>query len=172
MKYLYLMLLVVSLLTICCGCETSSSTTAPAIEAKPVSVSEYMTEVDRALDFIEDTLAIASQATISLADDKITRQEFGDMAVAGKANLENAEGTIKGMIPPSESSGPASFEDVHEYLLNAIDAYKRAFDEMIRYGDDGILSHVREATNLIENHGHPYINVVESELRILKKEFP
>jgi hypothetical protein len=33
------------------------------------------------------------------------------------------------------------------------------------------LSHTQEATNLIENYGHPYINVVETELRMLKEEF-
>ena len=171
MKHLYLILLAVSLLTIC-SCATSTSAPAPAVEATPVSVSEYMAEVDRALYLIEETLSIASEATRNLADGKITRQEFKEMAVAGRDNLETVEDTINSMIAPPESSGPASFEEVHEYLLLAIEAYKRAFDEMIKYGDDGRLSHIREATNRTENYGNPYINTVRAELRILEKEFP
>ena len=171
MKHIYLILLLVSLLTIY-GCAASTSTPVPAVEAAPVSVSEYMAEVNRTLDLIEETLTIASEATGSHADGKITRQEFKEMAVAGRDNLETAEDTINSMIPPSESSGPASFEEVHEYLLLAIEAYKRAFDEMIKYEDDGRLSHIQEATNRSENYGNPYINTVKAELQILKKEFP
>ena len=170
MKHFYLVLLIVSLLPLW-GCTTSTSAPISTVEATPVSVPEYMTEVNRALGFIEETLAIAGEASRSLADGEITRQAYKEMAVAGKRNLGTVEDTMNSMIPPPESSGPASFEDVHKYLLLGIEAYKGAFDEMIKYGDDGRLSHIQEATNRIENFGDPYINTVEAELRILRKKF-
>lgn len=93
------------------------------------------------------------------------------MAVAGKRNLETVEEDMNEMAPPSGNTGAASFADVDKYLLLGIKKYKKPFDEMIKYGDDGRLSHIQEATNRIENYGNPYINTVKAELRILKKEF-
>jgi len=43
---------------------------------------------------------------------------------------------------------------------------------MVKYGDDGRLSRIQEATEYIEDFGNPYINTVEAELRILEKKFP
>jgi hypothetical protein len=153
------------------SCTSTTTTPESTVEPTPVSISVYIAEVDRVLDFIDDTLEVAAAASQSLAENQISMEEYREMAVAGKQNLETAEESMNEMAPPSGSSGPASFEEVHEYLLRGIEEYERAFDEMIKYGDDGRLSHIQEATNLIENYGHPYINVVETELRMLKKEF-
>jgi hypothetical protein len=153
------------------SCTSTTTTPESTVEPTPVSISTYIAEVDRVLDFIDDTLEVAAAASQSLAENQISMEEYREMAVAGKQNLETAEESMNEMAPPSGSSGPASFEEVHEYLLRGIEEYERAFDEMIKYGDDGRLSHIQEATNLIENYGHPYINVVETELRMLKKEF-
>ena len=153
------------------GCAAPESTPEPTVTPTPVSIPVYIAEVVTTLDFIRDTLKVAGDASQSLADDKITRQEYKEMAVAGKRNLETAENKMGSMIPPPESAGPASFEELHKYLMLGIKWYKKAFDEMIEYGNDGRLSHIQNATNYIENHGDPYINTVKIELRILEKEF-
>ena len=158
-------------LTTVVSCTGTTTETESTVEPTPVSIPTYIAEVDRVLDFIDDTLGVAVEASQSLAENQITIEEYREMAVAGKQNLETAEESMNEIAPPSGSSGPASFEDVHENLLRGIEEYEKAFDEMIKYGDDGRLSHIQEATNLVENYGHPYINVVETELRMLKEEF-
>ena len=163
---------VVLVLVTVVNCTGTTTTPASAVEPTAVSISRYIAEVDRALDFISDTLEVAAEASQSHAEGQITREEYREMAVAGKRNLEIVEDDMNGIAPPSESAGPASFADVHKYLLLGIEEYQKAFDEMVKYGDDGRISHIREATNRIENYGHPYINTVKAELRMLKKEFP
>jgi len=153
------------------NCTGTTTTPMSTVEPTPVSIPVYIAEVDRVLDFISDTLEVAAEASLSLAENEITREDYREMAVAGKRNLETVEEDMNGIAPPSESTGPASFTDLHKYLLLGIKEYKKAFDEMIKYGDDDKLSHIQEATTRIESYGNPYINTVEAELRILKKEF-
>ncbi len=166
------------------NCTGTRTTPVSTIESTPVSIPTYIAEIERALVFISDTLEVAAEASLSLAENQITREEYREMAVAGKHNLEIVEEDMNGIVPPYESikpppafpgvhhfNDPASFADAHNYLLLGIKDYKKAFDEMIKYGDDGKLFHIQEATTRIENYGNPHITTVKSELRILKKEF-
>jgi hypothetical protein len=153
------------------SCTGTATTPEATVEPTPVSVSTYIATVETTLDFIDDTVEIAAEASVSLSNNEITLEDYKNMAIAGKQNIEVAEKTIKEIAPPSEHTSIASFTEVHEDLLKAIDNYKKAFDEMIKYGNKGRLSYIRKATDLIENYANPYINVVITELRILKKEF-
>jgi len=151
----------------CTGTETTPEAT---VEPTPVSIPIYIATVETTLDFIIDTFEVAFEASHSLDDNEITLEDFKGMAIAGKQNMETAEKTIMEMAPPSESTQIASFTEVHEYLLSAIDYYKEAFDEMIKYGNNGGRYHIQEATDLIAS-GNQKINVLIIELGILKKEF-
>ena len=153
------------------GCiqEEKSPTESPQ-QLKYLDKDTYIEEVVITLDFIDETLKIASQATRDLADDRITMEEFKEMAVLGRRNLETARINMDSIVPPSEVIlGKTTFEDMHDDLMKGIEWYIKAFDEMIEYGNDGRISHIDKATNYIES-GNLYINVVNSELRIVQKK--
>jgi len=165
----FLVVLVIGVVFIsCCVEEEKSSTESP--ELKYLDKDTYIEEVVITLDFIDETLKIASQASIDLADDRITMEEFKEMAVLGRRNLETARVNMNSIVPPSDVIlGKITFEDMHDNLMKGIEWYIKAFDEMIKYGDNGRISHINKATNYTES-GNSYINVVNSELRIVQKK--
>jgi len=166
----FLVILVVIGAVFISGCvqEEKSSTESP--ELKYPDKDTYIEEVVITLDFIDETLKIASQASKDLADNRITMEEFREVAVLGKRNLETARVNINSIVPPSEIIlGKITFEDMHDNLTEGIEWYIKAFDEMIKYGDDSRISHIDKATSHIES-GNSYINVVNSELRIVQKK--
>jgi len=165
----FLVVLVIGVVFIsCCVEEEKSPTESP--ELKYLDKDTYIEEVVITLDFIDETLKIASQASIDLADDRITMEEFKEMAVLGRRNLETARVNMNSIVPPSDVIlGKITFEDMHDNLMKGIEWYIKAFDEMIKYGDNGRISHINKATNYTES-GNSYINVVNSELRIVQKK--
>lgn len=131
----------------------------------------YIELIDATLDFVNGTLGIMAQASTALANEEITREKFKEAAVAAKDNLEKAKYELERTAPPSGTIlGETTFKDMHEEFLEGIDWYMEAVDEMIRYGNDGRISHINKAKDYIENYGKPYINVVSTELRIAKKQ--
>ncbi len=171
MKLNGLLVLVLTLI-VTVGCAAPTSTHEPAPTATAVSIPEYIAEVEKALDFIEETLEIVEAACNSVAEGEISKEEFAKIAAQAKRNLETSEDRINSMIPPPESAGPVSFEEVQENLLLGIKGYKRAFDEMIRYGEDGRLYHIDKATEEVEHFANPYIGLVKYHLvPWLKREF-
>jgi len=168
-KAFIIILVVIGIVFSGCVQEEKSSTESPQ-QLKYLDKDTYIEEVVAILAFIDETLKIASQASIDLADDRITMEEFREVAVLGKRNLETARVNMNSIVPPSDVIlGKITFEDMHDNLMEGIEWYIKAFDEMIKYGDDGRISHIDKATNHIE-FGNSYINVVNSELRIVQKK--
>ena len=165
-----LVVLVIGVVFISCCVEEKKSPTESPQQLKYPDKDTYIEEVVTILDTIDETLKIASQASIDLADDRITMEEFKEMAVLGRRNLETARVNMNSIVPPSDVIlGKITFEDMHDNLMKGIEWYIKAFDEMIKYGDNGRISHINKATNYIES-GNFYINVVNSELRIAQKK--
>ena len=149
---------------------TTEKTEEEASQLRYPDKDTYIKEVVITLEFVRGTLKIASEASRDLADGGITRQEFREMAVSGRDNLERARVDMSGVVPPSEVIiAKTTFEDMHDELMSGIEWYIKAFDEMIKYGDDGYISHINKATDYIENYGDPYINCVIFELGIAQK---
>ena len=136
-----------------------------------IPIRVYIKEVDNALDFIKKTLKIAGNASMSLMHSQITRDEYKKMAEAGIQNMEMVKANLSRISPPCNTTGPAKFKSVHRNLLLAIERYKEAFSEMIKYSDDLRIFHITKATDYIKDYGNGYIKAVDAELRILKKEF-
>ncbi|MCK4246999.1 MAG: hypothetical protein KAT49_05530 [Methanomicrobia archaeon] len=168
-KTFLVILVVIGIVFGCCVEEEKSPTESPQ-QLKYPDKDTYIEEVVATLDSIDETLKIASQASRDLADDRITMEEFKEMAVLGKRNLEEIRVNMNSIVPPSEVIlGKTTFEDMHDNLIKGIELYIKAFDEMIKYGNDGQISHIDKATNYTES-GNLYINVVNSELRIVQKK--
>jgi len=169
------LVLIFSFALACNGESKSSSTTEKTEEEVPQlrypDKDTYIEEVVITLEFVRGTLKIVSEASRDhLADGGITRQEFREVAVSGRDNLERARVDMNGVVPPSEVIiAKTTFEDMHDELMSGIEWYIKAFDEMIKYGDDGYISHINKATDYIENYGDPYINCVTIELGIAQK---
>jgi len=168
---LALMVILVSNVIFISSCVQKES--PPTTETPQLSYPDkdiYIEQVVITLKLVRGTLKIASQATRDLADGQITREEFREMAVSGRRNLEGARVDMSSVVPPSEViTGKITFEDMHDNLMRGIKSYIKAFDEMIGYGNDGRMSHIDKATDYIKS-GDSYINVVTIELGIVRKE--
>jgi hypothetical protein len=171
---LWLLLVMLGLILYLAACGPRASTTPKVEEAPQLRYPDkdtYIEEVVITLELVRGTLKIASEASRDLADGRMTRQEFREVAVLGRQNLERARVDMSSIVPPSEVIiAKTTFEDMHDELMSGIEWYIKAFDEMIKYGDDGRISHINKATDYIENFGDPYINVVTYELRIAQKK--
>jgi len=166
------MVMLVSGLVFISGCVQEES--PPTTEAPQLIYPDkdaYIEQIGITLKLVRGTLEIAEQASRDLADGRITREEFREVAVSGRRNLEGARVDMNSVVPPPEVIlGKITFEDMHDELMRGIESYIKAFDEMIEYGNDGRISHIDKATDYIENYGDPYINSVTTQLRIVQKE--
>jgi len=171
---LWLLLVMLGLILSLAACGPGDSTTQKVEEAPQLRYPDkdtYIEEVVITLELIRGTLKIASEASRDLADGQMTRQEFKEIAVLGRHNLERARVDMSGVVPPSEVIiAKTTFEDMHDELMSGIEWYIKAFDEMIKYGDNGYISHINKATDYIKNYGDPYINCVTIELGIAQKK--
>lgn len=170
LKLLLIMLGLIISLVACGPRDTTTPRVEESQELRYLDKDSYIEEVVIILKLVRETLKIAKKASEDHAYGRITKQEFMEMAVSGRDNLERARVDISGVVPPSDVIiGKTTFEDMHNELISGIEWYIKAFDEMIKYGDDGRISHIDKATDYIENYGNPYINSVTIQLGIAQK---
>lgn len=166
------MVMLVSGLVFISGCvQEESPPTTEALQLIYPDKDAYIEQIGITLKLVRGTLEIAEQASRDLADGRITREEFREVAVSGRRNLEGARVDMNSVVPPSEVIlGEITFEDMHDELMSGIEWYIKAFDEMIEYGNGGRISHIDKATDYIENYGDAYINSVTIQLRIAQEK--